>query len=892
MSTSPLDWLRSRLSRRRADDELGEELQFHLEQEQAKLVGQGLDAAEARRLASVKFGGQSGVVEACREVRRLAWLEDLAKDTVYAWRSLRRTPLFTFAVVGSLVLGLGVTVTVFTLMRAALWRPLPGVAEPERLAHLVGMNPAAPSRGEFSLSYVLFRELQETAGTASHIVAKRTSGRHKFGLDPESRERVTGEAVSGNFFSVLGVNPSAGRVLVAADDDQAGAARVAVISYRFWSSRFQADPSIVGRTVYYDESPFLIVGVAASGFDGVDAETRVDLWIPLTADPAVTPAFFSKPSIIWLTLLARLGPGSSFAAVEARLDRRFRTHLETELLPVVPERFRGPLLGQHLHVRPAAAGLATTGRQYQSQLQVLLGLAICALLICCANVTNLVRARNERRRQEFDLRRTLGASGGRLLRQLTTEGLLLAGLGAFGGLLLAPWWGQLLLRMLPNRQIAFDLTPDAPVIAVTAFLGVATALVAIAWPAWRLGRRPRYSDSGSRVSRRLIGGKVIVVSQLATVMVLLVIAGLSLAAFRRLNAITLGFDPTSVLSVELSFPRNAPEGRASDTFERLRRNLQQAGAIEAVTYASPSVYDTGGTSLSILPDGYVAAPGEDTEAGVIVGGPGFFDVLRIPLRQGRVFGASDVSSSTRAVIVNEAFVKRYFPDQVALGRYLRMPGPQPELREIVGVVTDVRHYGVTSSPWSLSADQWPMVYLPGTRPDARLLMRVRDASAAQALVRSAVSSAGLAQVETIRPLVDAVAALVGREQMLARLSAIVAALALALAALGLYGIVAYGVMCRRAEFGIRLALGATPIHIRRLVLAETMNLVGAGIGLGLVLSLPASRAMSAFVVGSPAMDPRIAGVATLCLAAIALIAGWLPAWQAARTDPAVTLRAE
>jgi predicted permease len=885
MRTSLSNWLRSLVSRRRADDELQEELQFHLEQEQAKLVRHGLDVAEAHRQAGLRFGGQSGVVEACREVRRLAWLEDLAKDTVYAWRSLRRTPLFTFAVVGSLVLGLGVNVTVFTLMRAALWRPLPGVAEPERLAHLVGKNPAAPSRGEFSLSYVLFQELQETAGSASQIVAKRTSGRHKFGLDLESRERVTGEAVSGNFFSVLGVNPSAGRVLVAADDDRAGAAHVAVISHRFWSSRFQADPSIVGRTVYYDESPFLIVGVAASGFDGVDAETRVDLWIPLTADPAVTPAWFSKPSIIWLTLLARLGPGSSFAAVEARLDQRFRTHLETELLPGVPERFRGPLMGQHLHVRPAAAGLATTGRQYQSQLQVLLGLAVCALLICCANVTNLVRARNERRRQEFDLRRTLGASGGRLLRQLTTEGLLLAGLGAFGGLLLAPWWGQLLLRMLPNRQITLDLTPDAPVIAVTAFLGVATALVAIAWPAWRLGRRPRHSDSGSRVSRRLIGGKVIVVSQLATVMVLLVIAGLSLAAFRRLNAITLGFDPTSVLSVELSFPKSTPENRASDTFERLRRNLEQAGAIEAVTYAYPSVYDTGGTSLSILPDGYVAAPGEDTEAGVIVGGPGFFDVLRIPLRQGRVFGASDISSSTRAVIVNEAFVKRYFPDRIALGRSVRIPGPQPAKREIVGVVKDVRHYGLRSDPW-------PMAYLPGASPDAHLLMRARDASAAQALVRSAVSSEAVAQIETIRPLGDAVAALISREQMLARLSGIVAALALTLAALGLYGIVAYGVMCRRAEFGIRLALGATPIHIRRLVLGETMKLVGVGIGLGLVLSLPASRAMSAFVVGSPPMDPPIAGVATLCLAAIALIAGWLPAWRAARTDPAVTLRAE
>jgi ABC-type lipoprotein release transport system permease subunit len=245
----------------------------------------------------------------------------------------------------------------------------------------------------------------------------------------------------------------------------------------------------------------------------------------------------------------------------------------------------------------------------------------------------------------------------------------------------------------------------------------------------------------------------------------------------------------------------------------------------------------------------------------------------------------DVSSSTGAVIVNETFVKRYFPDRVALGRHVRVPGPQTARREIVGVVKDVRHYGLRSAPW-------PMAYLPGASPDGQLLMRVRDASGAEALVRSAVSSEAGAQIETIRPLGDAVVALISQEQLLARLSGIVAALGLALAALGLYGVVAYAVTCRRSEFGIRLALGAPPNHIWRLVLRETMTLVGAGIAVGLVLSLLASRAMSAFVAESPAIDPRTAGVATLCLATIALIAGWFPAWRASRTDPAATLRAE
>ena len=296
------------------------------------------------------------------------------------------------------------------------------------------------------------------------------------------------------------------------------------------------------------------------------------------------------------------------------------------------------------------------------------------------------------------------------------------------------------------------------------------------------------------------------------------------------------------------------------------------------------VYDTGGSSWAIVPEGYTAAPGEDVEAGVIVAGPGFFDLLRIPVLQGRVFDAGSAAGAATAV-VNETFVRRYFPGQTALGRRVHVRGQLPELREIVGVVADVRHYGVRSQPW-------PMVYFPGARRDSRLLFRARDAAAAALTLRTVAGSEAGVQIETIEPLSNAIAALVGRETLLARVTVIVATLALTLAALGLYGVVAFAVTCRRAEFGIRLALGAAPAAIRRLVFRETALIVATGLALGTLLSISASRTMGTFAGELPRLDWATTAAAILCLAGVAFVAGWLPAWRAGRTDPTVTLRAD
>jgi hypothetical protein len=414
------------------DERVREELSEHLALLTEEYARKGLTMDEARRLATLKLGAGEPTTEAWRDEQRLRPLEDAWRDARLAVRQSFKAPVFTLAVVGSLVLGLGATITIHTVMRAALWRPMQGVVSPEQIVHLVRSNPADPARAEFTSSYVLFQELREAAGADARVVAKGPAGRHRFGMNPESRERVTGESVSGEFFAVLGVMPAAGRLFVSGDDKPAGGARVAVLSYRFWTSRFHGDPKVVGRTVYYDEAAFQIVGVAAERFEGVDAERSVDVWIPVTADPAIEPERLQRASSFWLTLLARLSPEVTASDVQSTLDQQFLTHLNAQIVPRVPARFANVFANQHLHVRHAPAGLSTTGRHYESQLRILLCLALSILLICCANVASVVRARNDQRVAEFALRRALGASRSRLLRQLAIEGVLLTGTAASG----------------------------------------------------------------------------------------------------------------------------------------------------------------------------------------------------------------------------------------------------------------------------------------------------------------------------------------------------------------------------------------------------------------------------------------------------------------------------
>ena len=879
-------WFKTRALWRAAELEadMAEEIRAHLDRLEAAGRQAGMPPDAAWDAARRQFGNVTAVKERGREEWQFR-AEHVVKDLRYAWRSLRRNPVFAFAVAGSLTLGIGANVTVLSLMRAALWRPLP-INHPEQIVHLQRTNPDNTTGAESSFSYVLFEQLREAARDAQ-VVAKTSARQHKFGLDSTSRERVFAEAVSEDFFVVFGVAPALGRTFLAGDDGTGVGRRIAVLSERFWRRRFDADPAVLGRTVFFDETPFTVVGVAARGFDGVDAERQVQVWIPVAADVAITPQWLRDSSFSWLTLFARVPSSANVGVLQTQLDTRFRNHLRGELLPSMSPRFRSMFANEHLQLRSASAGLATTGRRYEPQLRVLAGVAVCLFLICGANVASLVRARNARRQDEFALRRALGASSQRVFQQLLAEGLLVCGLGILGSLFVSPWIGTTLLTLLPaNPPVSFDLRPDLVVLATATALGLASAVVAIAWPGWRQGTGQAAVNAGRR-SQRPVVSQLTIAFQLATVLVLLTIAGLSVSMLRRFATVDLGFDPASVLAADLSFPRDAPAARIAATLEGARERLASSGGIESVSYAFPAVYDAGGTSMAVVPADYTPAPGEDTQAGIMEVGPGFFATLRIPVTDGRVFTSADMAGSPPVVIVNASFIRKYFADRSAVGQSLRVPRPGGStVVTIVGVVGDVRHYGVRSDPW-------PMVYAPGAVSGARLLVRPRQREASLALIRSAVERVDTtAQVEAVRPLEEIVGDMVSRERLLAVLSSVVAVIAVTLAALGLYGIVAYAVTCRRKEFGIRLTLGAQQADIRQLVLKGTSAIVAIGIAGGLAAALLASRTLSRVVPDAPAVDwPLLFGAASVLVVVTTAAAG-IPAWRAARGDPVSTLRSE
>jgi predicted permease len=494
---------------------------------------------------------------------------------------------------------------------------------------------------------------------------------------------------------------------------------------------------------------------------------------------------------------------------------------------------------------------------------------------------------------EFALRRALGASRGRIFRQLAAEGALVAGVAIAGGLTVAPWAGRLLLSLVPGGAEAFDLDPDATIVVATTAAGLATTFLAVVAPAWRTLHGQAALGAGSRVSARWGARRAMVASQLAAALVLLVIAGLCLTTMRRLQAVPLGFDPSSVLSVELSFPKDTPGATVVGVYERIRARLASSPLVASVSYVAPWVYaDNSGSSMGITPADYVERPGEDTLAGTIMAGPDFFDVMRMPVREGRPFAPDDVLGRRRVLLVNETFARKYFGDRSPLGLRVRLPHPKgPVTSEIIGVVNDARHYGVR-------ADVWPMAYLPAgcgscgsDRP--RLLIRTATRAAGTAALRTEIESVdAMAQVEGIRPLDESIGAVISGERLLATLSTVVAVVAITLAALGLYGLVAYDVSRRHTEFGIRLALGATPGSIHSLIVKETFAIAAAGVVGGGVCAVLAARFVGRLVANSAALDWQTLSIAGVGLLIVALIAGWLPASRASHADPAKTLRAE
>jgi predicted permease len=814
----------------------------------------------------------------------------LLQDVRYALRQLRKNPGFTAVAVLTLALGIGANTAIFTLLHASLWSPLP-VSDPKEIFHVMRVSSEGDFAGEFSYSYPLFQQFSKTAAPWGEVFATEVVGRRKFGLNGVFDQRIAGEAVSGNFFSVLNVGPIVGRVLEPQDDNEFGGNHVAVLSYAFWKRRFQSDPSVLGRRILYDETPYTVVGIARPGFTGIDQEVSVDVWVPLTAG-AVDREWRPDPGLNWLRLLVRLRNGVDPGRAQAVFEAAFRTHVADALLPSASPRFKQMLEAQHITVRPAASGLATTGRKYEKPLLVLFAVVTVVLLICCANIANLILARNSARHHEIVVRLALGASRARIAWQLFTENLTLSLSGAFVGLLVSVWATRVLVSLLPTSPLpmAFHLQPDFVVFSFTAGVAVATAILFGLGPALRTSREKVEMSlhGGQRVVGSAWSGRLVLAGQLALSLPLLVGAGLFVDTLHNLKSSDLGFYADNVVTFDLSYPKGTPDDRLRQACAEIKRRLESYPGVTVASYGS-SVYGDGGWSGSVDVIGN-PSPGMDNDVGLISAGPGFFKAIGLGLLQGRYLDSQDQAEKPPVALVNESFARHYFGSSSAIGQHIKLTGEPQIIREIVGVVRDAKHYGVRERVWR-------MVYLPAWKGDTFFVRSNFNTQLLSGTIRADVEASDkVLQIEEIRPLEAVVNDMISQERLTALLSSAFGVLACLIAAIGLYGVVAYGVSRRTNEFGIRLALGAQRGDIRTLVLRQTLAVILCGVAIGIGGALVVVRLLSSTIngmlYGIKPTDISLFVGATIFLVAIALLAAFLPARRAMKVDPMAALRYE
>jgi predicted permease len=804
----------------------------------------------------------------------------LRQDLRYALRTLLRAPGFTIVTALTIALGIAGTTSVLGLVNTVLFRPLP-VPQPERLVSLSELRERGPGGPAFS--YPEYVALRDGTDVFTGLAAQ---GLATFGLGGEGAvEPASGGMVSGNYFAVLGVRPALGRLLLPEDDQVGGATAVAVLSHELWRGRFGADPAVVGRTVRLNAQPVEVVGVAPAGFTGTVIGMAPDLWVPIAARAVLAPGMMDRPSgrFSWLQLTGRLAPGVTRAQAEERLGALAR---EIAAAQTSPRPVTGIALDRAGTAPAMMRGVAI------GVLSLLLAAAGLVLLIASTNVAGMLLARSPARRREIAIRRAIGARTPRVLRQLLTESVLLGLLGGGIGIVLSVWVSSLLTAWRPalpmsGGRIALDLGPDLPVLGAALALSLLTGLLfglAPALQTTRLALLPALQEAGrgSAPRSRLRDG--LVVLQIALSLLLLLGAGLFLRALQRAADVDPGFraEGVTVASINLDpYGFDASTGR--EFHRQLVERLRTEPGVEAVGLSE--ILPLTGVELtwSVVPPGQT----EKESFPINLVGPDHFAALGIPLLRGRDFGEQDREGTPPVAMVNEAFARRYFPGQDAVGQALQVGS---DATQVIGVVGDVRYASLREEPR-------PMLFFPlAQHYSAAVTIQVRaaggEATTAAAMQR-AVGALNPAVVLTgAQPLSAAIGIAILPQRLAAAAAGLFGLVGLLLAAIGLYGVIAYAVGQRTREIGIRTALGASATDIVRLVLRHALALVGGGILLGLLAGVGATRLLAGFLFGVSPTDPlTMTGVVTLLLG-VALLASFLPVRRATRVDPVIALRSE
>ena len=935
-----LSRLRGLFLKQKLEDDLTDEIRSHLEMQIEDHVRQGLPPEEAYYLAMRKFGGVEQVKEIYRERRGLPSVETLLRDLRYGLRMLRRSPGMTAVAILSLALGIGANTALFSVVDAVLLKTLP-VEEPERLvlfqwqagrlyrtSGMSGTSNVDVPTGKRGLS--LFRNDVFEQLRQAHAAATESPLSDLFAFAPipeltakvgDQAETINGQAVSGNYYAGLGVPPSLGRVITL-DDEHAGAAPVVMLSYQFWQERFGANPGIIGRQLKLNQQWFTVIGVTPPAFNGtLQVGYYPAVTIPLSSEPLLRGersilGTATKPGVWWLNLMGRLKPGATQEQARESLNAVFQAAALAAMPP--PRKATQPAQLDpkdypELIVAPGSLGMLDMRKSYAPTIYGLFIVVALVLLIACANLANLLLARATVRGPEISVRLAIGASRWRLVRQLLTESLLLATLGGIVGVVFA-FWGKNSLTSLTNTHIGLlpsgvELSLNWRVLVFTLAVSLLTGLLFGLVPAWRaanLDLNTTLKQSGRTTAGVSRLSKALLVLQVAVSALLLAGAGLFIRTLYNLQRVELGFNPEKLLVFRLQ-PEQAgfKDERLLRLYQQLFDRLDHVPGVQTATFARIELLADDNWFHGFLLPGETETTAAEHETMRQVVRENYFATMEIPVRRGREFTAQDDEHAPAVAIVNHTFQRKFFPNEEPLGKRVTITYKNRQV-EIVGIVADTKYMRqreelqpLLYTPWRQEAAEIGEMHfaLRTTSDPSTLAPQIRD------VVRNVDDSLPITEIGTLSARAENT---LGQERLYTRLFSFFGALALALAAIGLFGVLAYSVNQREKEIGIRMAFGAQVSNVILMVVWQGMKLVLLGLGvsalIGYVFMRPLvsqyfgtwdwQQSITKHLYGVTVIDPLTLIVIASILTLVALVACWLPARRAARVDPLVALRYE
>ena len=827
-----------------------------------------------------------------------------------AFRTLFRTPFVTAVAVLSLALGIGANAAIFSLFNQMLLRPLP-VPNPGSLVNLAapGPNPGSQSctgAGDCTevWSYPMFRDLEKAQTVFTGIAAHRT-----FGANLAFRNQTLdadGMFVSGSYFPVLQVQPAAGRLLNPTDDQTIGGHPVAVLGYAYWENKLGKDPSVVGQSIVVNGKPMTILGVAPQGFEGTTLGNRPDIYVPITMRTALSPLFtanqYERRTSYWIYLFARLKPGVTAEAAQRSINGIYKpiiNDVEATLQQGISDKNLERFRAKEVVVTDGARGQSTLHRRVKTPLLLLIGITAIVLVIACANIANLLLARAANRSMEMAVRLSLGASRRQLLTQLLTESVLLAALGGIVSLLVAKWTLGGLAALLPSDSsstLKFDVDPT--VVAVAAGLSVLTGLLFGMYPALHSTRPDLVTTlrsnsgkhSGTRAATRFRSSLVTV--QIALSMALLICAGLFVRSLVNVSRVDLGIRVDNVVQFSLAPERNGySRDRSRQFLLRVEEALGSQAGVTGVTSALVGVLQGNSWGNDVEVEGWKSGPDVDSNSRMNQVGAGYFKTLGIPLVAGREFTAQDRLGAPKVAIVNEAFAKKFKLGRDAVGKRMDLSGSKDLRMEIVGLAKDAKYNEVKNEvppvffmPWAQDSTTATLDFYVRTGGDPNQLIRMIPKIIAQLDPQL--------PVQDLKTLPQQVRENVYLDRMISTLSAAFAALATLLAAVGLYGVLAYTVAQRTREIGVRMALGADAGRVRTMVLRQVGQMTIIGGVVGIIAALALEKTARSLLYGLDGHDPFVVTGAAVVLVVVSLAAGYLPARRASKIHPMQALRYE